>query len=88
MCIHYFLAFFQFDAAGWALKEYNPNGKQSAVGSEQNGTGEAQKGSSAPQSGFVWDEKSGYYYDAASGFYYDGNSGSGSFFDVVLRYLG
>eukprot|EP00252_Welwitschia_mirabilis_P014229 TRINITY_DN3132_c0_g1_i1.p1 TRINITY_DN3132_c0_g1~~TRINITY_DN3132_c0_g1_i1.p1 ORF type:complete len:875 (+),score=212.77 TRINITY_DN3132_c0_g1_i1:446-3070(+) len=31
--------------------------------------------SSAPQSGFIWDEASGYYYDAASGFYYDANSG-------------
>ncbi|XP_020247500.1 SUPPRESSOR OF ABI3-5 isoform X2 [Asparagus officinalis] len=65
----------QYDAVGWAPKEYNPDEKVSAVGSEQNGNGQAQKGCSAPQSGFVWDEKSGYYYDAASGFYYDGNSG-------------
>ncbi|XP_076906160.1 SUPPRESSOR OF ABI3-5-like [Bidens hawaiensis] len=56
----------QYDAAGWAPKEYNPDDKQS------NGD---PKDASAPQSGFVWDEASGYYYDAASGFYYDGNTG-------------
>ncbi|KAK1438457.1 hypothetical protein QVD17_04266 [Tagetes erecta] len=56
----------QYDAGGWAPKEYNPDDKQ------PNGD---QKDASAPQSGFVWDEASGYYYDAASGFYYDGNTG-------------
>ncbi|XP_038988821.1 SUPPRESSOR OF ABI3-5-like isoform X2 [Phoenix dactylifera] len=65
----------QYDAAGWAPKEYNPDEKQSTSGLEQNTNADAQKGGSAPQSGFVWDEKSGYYYDAASGFYYDGNTG-------------
>ncbi|KAJ6834621.1 SUPPRESSOR OF ABI3-5 isoform X1 [Iris pallida] len=64
----------QYDAVGWAPKEYNPDDKQSIGGIEQ-GNVEAQNGGSAPQSGFVWDEKSGYYYDAASGFYYDGNTG-------------
>ncbi|KAF9591605.1 hypothetical protein IFM89_004834 [Coptis chinensis] len=59
----------QYDAVGWAPKEYNPDEKQSAGGHA------AQKNGSAPQSGFVWDEASGYYYDAASGFYYDGNTG-------------
>ncbi|KDP35708.1 hypothetical protein JCGZ_10480 [Jatropha curcas] len=65
----------QYDAVGWAPKEYNPDDK-STSGQEQTG-GEAavQKDGSAPQSGFVWDEASGYYYDAASGFYYDGNTG-------------
>ncbi|KAI3713587.1 hypothetical protein L1987_72168 [Smallanthus sonchifolius] len=56
----------QYDAVGWAPKEYNPDEKQ------PNGD---QKDASAPQSGFVWDEASGYYYDSASGFYYDGNTG-------------
>ncbi|KAJ0970767.1 hypothetical protein J5N97_018726 [Dioscorea zingiberensis] len=65
----------QYDAVGWAPKEYNPDEKQSTGGLEKNGNAEAQKGGAAPQSGFVWDEKSGYYYDAASGFYYDGNTG-------------
>ncbi|XP_026657997.2 SUPPRESSOR OF ABI3-5-like isoform X2 [Phoenix dactylifera] len=65
----------QYDAVGWAPKEYNPDEKQSTSALEQNTKVEAQKGGSAPQSGFVWDEKSGYYYDAASGFYYDGNTG-------------
>jgi RNA-binding protein 5/10 len=60
----------QYDAVGWAPKEYNPDEKQSTAGED-----EAQKNASAPQSGFVWDETSGYYYDAASGFYYDGNTG-------------
>ncbi|KAK9270073.1 hypothetical protein L1049_025647 [Liquidambar formosana] len=66
----------QYDAVGWAPKEYNPDEKQSTGGLEQGG-GElaVQKDGSAPQSGFVWDEASGYYYDAASGFYYDGNTG-------------
>ncbi|XP_042403912.1 SUPPRESSOR OF ABI3-5-like isoform X3 [Zingiber officinale] len=64
----------QYDAVGWAPKEYNPDQKQSTSVYVQGNT-EAQKGGSAPQSGFVWDEKSGYYYDAASGFYYDGNTG-------------
>ncbi|KAA8526580.1 hypothetical protein F0562_008217 [Nyssa sinensis] len=66
----------QYDAVGWAPKEYNPDDKQSISGQEQGG-GElaVQKDASAPQSGFVWDEASGYYYDAASGFYYDGNTG-------------
>ncbi|KAL3568498.1 hypothetical protein D5086_031149 [Populus alba] len=66
----------QYDAVGWAPKEYNPDDNQSAGGQEQAG-GEitVQKDGSAPQSGFVWDEASGYYYDAASGFYFDGNTG-------------
>ncbi|KAG2648722.1 hypothetical protein PVAP13_1NG062100 [Panicum virgatum] len=58
----------QYDAIGWAPKEYNPDEKQ-------NSNSETQKDVSAAQSGFVWDEKSGYYYDSASGFYYDGNTG-------------
>ncbi|CAL9072409.1 unnamed protein product [Musa textilis] len=65
----------QYDAVGWTPKEYNPDQKQSTTGFEQNSKAEVQRGGSAPQSGFVWDEKSGYYYDAASGFYYDGNTG-------------
>ncbi|XP_077237174.1 suppressor of abi3-5 isoform X2 [Tasmannia lanceolata] len=66
----------QYDAVGWAPKEYNPDDKQFAGGPEQssNENTESNKGG-APQSGFVWDEASGYYYDAASGFYYDANSG-------------
>lgn len=66
---------FQYDAVGWAPKEYNPDDKQLTAAAEQNGNTESQMGGSAPQAGFVWDEKSGYYYDASSGFYYDGNSG-------------
>ncbi|XP_015625921.1 SUPPRESSOR OF ABI3-5 isoform X4 [Oryza sativa Japonica Group] len=58
----------QYDAIGWAPKEYNPDDKL-------NSNSEPQSSGSAPQSGFVWDEKSGYYYDSASGFYYDGNTG-------------
>ncbi|XP_062218285.1 SUPPRESSOR OF ABI3-5-like isoform X2 [Phragmites australis] len=58
----------QYDAIGWAPKEYNPDDKP-------NSNSESQKDGSAAQSGFVWDEKSGYYYDSASGFYYDGNTG-------------
>ncbi|XP_004951793.1 SUPPRESSOR OF ABI3-5 isoform X2 [Setaria italica] len=58
----------QYDAIGWAPKEYNPDEKQ-------NSNSESQRDGSAAQSGFVWDEKSGYYYDSASGFYYDGNTG-------------
>ncbi|XP_068635162.1 SUPPRESSOR OF ABI3-5-like [Aristolochia californica] len=67
----------QYDAVGWAPKEYNPDDKQSSGGPQEgmNGNSEAQMGDSAPQSGFVWDEASGYYYDASSGFYYDGNTG-------------
>lgn len=66
----------QYDAVGWAPKEYNPDDKQSTGGQEQGGAQvSVQKDGSAPQSGFVWDEASGYYYDAASGFYYDGNTG-------------
>jgi RNA-binding protein 5/10 len=60
--------FEQYDAIGWAPKEYNPDEKQ-------NNNLEPQNDGSAAHSGFVWDEKSGYYYDAASGFYYDGNTG-------------
>lgn len=70
-----FIYFVQYDAVGWTPKEYNPDQKQSTTGFEQNSKAEVQRGGSAPQSGFVWDEKSGYYYDAASGFYYDGNTG-------------
>ncbi|XP_071705449.1 SUPPRESSOR OF ABI3-5-like isoform X2 [Rutidosis leptorrhynchoides] len=62
----------QYDAAGWAPKEYNPDDKQSNGKQEPSGD---PKDASAPSSGFVWDEASGYYYDAASGFYYDGNTG-------------
>ncbi|XP_066306895.1 SUPPRESSOR OF ABI3-5-like isoform X1 [Miscanthus floridulus] len=58
----------QYDAIGWAPKEYNPDDKQ-------NSNSESQKDGDAAQSGFVWDEKSGYYYDSASGFYYDGTTG-------------
>ncbi|XP_062150867.1 SUPPRESSOR OF ABI3-5 isoform X2 [Alnus glutinosa] len=66
----------QYDAVGWAPKEYNPDDKQSTSGKEQTGGKVAvQNDGSAPQSGFIWDEASGYYYDAASGFYYDGNTG-------------
>ncbi|KAL3512919.1 hypothetical protein ACH5RR_025636 [Cinchona calisaya] len=65
----------QYDAVGWAPKEYNPDDKQSAGSQEQGGAVAGQNNASAPQSGFVWDETSGYYYDAASGFYYDGNTG-------------
>ncbi|KAG8382961.1 hypothetical protein BUALT_Bualt05G0134400 [Buddleja alternifolia] len=65
----------QYDAVGWAPKEYNPEDKQLGGGQEQGGQGACQNDSSAPQSGFVWDEASGYYYDATSGFYYDGNTG-------------
>ncbi|XP_070009782.1 SUPPRESSOR OF ABI3-5 isoform X3 [Nicotiana tabacum] len=63
----------QYDAVGWAPKEYNPDDKLSTGGQER--SGEVAGQNSAPQSGFVWDEASGYYYDAASGFYYDGNTG-------------
>ncbi|KAL1195914.1 SUPPRESSOR OF ABI3-5 [Cardamine amara subsp. amara] len=66
----------QYDGVGWAPKEYNPDEKQTTGGQAQGVGGiESQKGASAPQSGYVWDEASGYYYDAASGYYYDGNSG-------------
>ncbi|KAK9145218.1 hypothetical protein Sjap_005121 [Stephania japonica] len=65
----------QYDAVGWAPKEYNPDEKQSGGGQQGSGNVNDQKNSLAPQSGFVWDEASGYYYDAASGFYYDGNTG-------------
>ncbi|GMH09254.1 hypothetical protein Nepgr_011095 [Nepenthes gracilis] len=65
----------QYDAIGWAPKEYNPEDKQSTGGPEHFGQVASQKEGSAPQSGFVWDEASGYYYDAVSGFYYDANTG-------------
>ncbi|ANM63792.1 suppressor of abi3-5 [Arabidopsis thaliana] len=66
----------QYDGVGWAPKEYNTGEKQNTGGQAQGvGEIESQKGTSAPQSGYVWDEASGYYYDAASGYYYDGNSG-------------
>ncbi|CAH9120071.1 unnamed protein product [Cuscuta europaea] len=65
----------QYDAIGWAPKEYNPDEKHSNVVREQAGEVAHQEDGSAPQSGFVWDEASGYYFDAASGFYYDGNTG-------------
>ncbi|PKA61661.1 Glycine-rich RNA-binding protein 3, mitochondrial [Apostasia shenzhenica] len=65
----------QYDAVGWAPKEYNPDDKQSTAGTDINGGTGPQNATSVPQAGFVWDEKSGYYYDAASGFYYDANSG-------------
>ncbi|WOL19928.1 SUPPRESSOR OF ABI3-5 isoform X4 [Canna indica] len=65
----------QYDAVGWAPKEYNPDQKQTTAGFEQNSNAQMQRGDTAPQTGFVWDEKSGYYFDAASGFYYDGNTG-------------
>ncbi|XP_057545373.1 SUPPRESSOR OF ABI3-5 isoform X2 [Amaranthus tricolor] len=65
----------QYDAVGWAPKEYNPNDIQTSGNQEQGAEVASQKEGSAPQSGFVWDEASGYYYDAASGFYYDPNTG-------------
>ncbi|MCL7042501.1 hypothetical protein MKW94_004480 [Papaver nudicaule] len=66
----------QYDAVGWAPKEYNPDSKHSAAGQEQVSGEQADPNFGlVPQSGFVWDEASGYYYDASSGFYYDGNSG-------------
>ncbi|CAM8886155.1 unnamed protein product [Rhodiola kirilowii] len=66
----------QYDAVGWAPKEYNPDEKQYTGGLEPaSGQPGVQGDGAAPQSGFVWDEASGYYYDAASGFYYDGNTG-------------
>ncbi|XP_021722277.1 SUPPRESSOR OF ABI3-5-like isoform X2 [Chenopodium quinoa] len=65
----------QYDAVGWAPKEYNPDDRQ-PVGIQEQGTEVAgRKEGSAPQAGFVWDEASGYYYDASSGFYYDSNTG-------------
>ncbi|XP_048490566.1 SUPPRESSOR OF ABI3-5 isoform X4 [Beta vulgaris subsp. vulgaris] len=64
----------QYDAVGWAPKEYNPDDKQPASGQQQGAEAAGQNDGSAPQSGFVWDEASGYYYDAASGFYYDPNT--------------
>ncbi|KAJ8752146.1 hypothetical protein K2173_003754 [Erythroxylum novogranatense] len=63
----------QYDAYGWAPKEYNPDNNQSTNGTEK--TASVHNDGSSKQSGFVWDEASGYYYDAASGFYYDGNTG-------------
>ncbi|KAH9303209.1 hypothetical protein KI387_014792, partial [Taxus chinensis] len=79
----------QYDAVGWAPKEFNfDEGKANQQGVDNCGTTTNVGGSSvpknasatseagsAPQSGFVWDEASGYYYDATSGFYYDGHSG-------------
>ncbi|KAK4479859.1 hypothetical protein RD792_015402 [Penstemon davidsonii] len=65
----------QYDAVGWAPKEYNAEDKQAAGGQEQGFHVAGQMDHSAPQSGFVWDEASGYYFHAASGFYYDGNTG-------------
>ncbi|XP_074276707.1 SUPPRESSOR OF ABI3-5 isoform X2 [Silene latifolia] len=64
----------QYDAVGWAPKEYNADDKSNG-NQEQGSEVASQKEGSAPQSGFVWDEASGYYYDAASGFYYDSNTG-------------
>eukprot|EP01018_Ginkgo_biloba_P031596 Gb_28214 [translate_table: standard] len=78
----------QYDAVGWAPKEFNldqgnrnqpTNDKSCAetkAGGSLEGENTADSGAgTAPQSGFVWDETSGYYFDAASGFYYDGHSG-------------
>ncbi|KAK3037341.1 hypothetical protein RJ639_032103 [Escallonia herrerae] len=65
----------QYDAVGWAPKEYNPDNKQVTCGQEHGSELPVQNDALAPQSGFVWDEASGYYYDSASGFYYDGNTG-------------
>ncbi|KAL5990209.1 hypothetical protein ACLOJK_011106 [Asimina triloba] len=62
----------QYDAIGWAPKEYNPDDKQSTGMPKQ---GSKRHTENKPHSGFVWDEASGYYFDAASGFYYDGNTG-------------
>ncbi|XP_057826098.1 SUPPRESSOR OF ABI3-5 isoform X1 [Cryptomeria japonica] len=78
----------QYDAVGWAPKEFNlDQGQTNSHGVEkcettdvggscalQNATAISESGT-APQSGFVWDEASGYYFDAASGFYYDGHTG-------------
>ncbi|KAI5069498.1 hypothetical protein GOP47_0015799 [Adiantum capillus-veneris] len=61
----------QYDAVGWAPKEYNPDQSKDG-GATEGGVAET---NAAPQAGFVWDEASGYYYDAASGFYYDGHRG-------------
>ncbi|KAH7307284.1 hypothetical protein KP509_22G052600 [Ceratopteris richardii] len=61
----------QYDAVGWAPKEYNPDQVKDS-GTNDSSTVDANAGT---QSGFVWDEASGYYYDAASGFYYDGHRG-------------
>lgn len=69
LLINFFCLSEQYDAIGWAPKEYNPDEKQS-------NNLEPQKDGSAAHPGFVWDEKSGYYYDSASGFYYDGNTGN------------
>ncbi|KAI4306285.1 hypothetical protein L6164_029574 [Bauhinia variegata] len=65
----------QYDAVGWAPREYNPDDKQSTEQVQAGTETAVQKDGLAPQSGFVWDQASGYYYDAASGFYYDGNTG-------------
>lgn len=75
----YFFVYFQYDAVGWAPKEYNPEDNQSGGGNAQSGHAAGETDSSAPQSGFVWDEASGYYYDATSGFYYDGTTGFPTF---------
>ncbi|KAL7110486.1 hypothetical protein ACP275_05G029100 [Erythranthe tilingii] len=64
----------QYDAVGWAPKEYNEDNQSSGV-QEKDGQVTGQTDPSAPQVGFVWDEASGYYFDASSGFYYDGNTG-------------
>lgn len=72
---YYGLCLLQYDAVGWAPKEYNPDDIQTSGNQEQGAEVASQKEGSAPQSGFVWDEASGYYYDAASGFYYDPNTG-------------
>ncbi|GMP80118.1 hypothetical protein CsSME_00035348 [Camellia sinensis var. sinensis] len=66
----------QYDAVGWAPKEYNPDNKQPSGGKEPSG-GEVAgpKDAYSLQSGFVWDEASGYYYDGNTGLYYDGNNG-------------
>ncbi|MCO5566416.1 hypothetical protein L7F22_020093, partial [Adiantum nelumboides] len=61
----------QYDAVGWAPKEYNPDQAKDG-GAPESG---ASNINAAPQAGFMWDEASGYYYDAASGFYYDGHRG-------------
>lgn len=77
----------QYDAVGWAPKEYNPDDKQPASGQQQGAEAAGQNDGSAPQSGFVWDEASGYYYDAASGFYYDPNTGLSVYCDARSCFL-
>ncbi|XAR54852.1 hypothetical protein NMG60_11030164 [Bertholletia excelsa] len=58
----------QYDAVGWAPKEYNPDDKQ-PTGAQEQGGGEV------AASGYYYDAASGFYYDGNTGLYYDGNNG-------------